>query len=97
MLLLLMLMLMRVLHVLIRDLGPLRKVRLIWWLNLTWMNRCGRHPGVQNVLLSAICLHVNRCRLPGGSYFDRRIVNNEVVNIIVRNDVGYNLLIFLTR
>jgi len=95
--LVLILVLVLVLHVLIRDLGAMWKVRQIWRLDLTWMNRCGGHPRVQDVLLPAICLHMNRCWVSTGSNFDLRIVNNEIVNIIVCNDVGYNLLILLTR
>ena len=64
---------------------------------MTWVNRCGRHPRVQDVLLPAICLHMYRCWVSAGINFDLRIVNYEIVNIIVCNDVGYNLLILLTR
>lgn len=91
------LVLMLVLHILIRDLGAMREVRQIWRLDLTGMNRCGWHTRVQDVLLPAICLHMNRCWVSTGINFDLRIVNNEIVNIIVCNDVGYNLLILLSR
>ena len=88
--------LMRVLHVLIRDFCPLRKVRLVRRLYLTRMDRCGWNPSVQDVRLSRIRLHMNCCRVSSAIYFDLWIINNEIINIIVRNDVGYNLLIFLT-
>ena len=85
-----------VLHVLIRDFGAMWKVRQIWRLDLTRVNRCGGDPWVQDVRLPAICLHMNCCWVSTGGNFDLRIVNYEIVNIIVCNNVGYNLLILLT-
>lgn len=86
--------LMVVLYVLIRNLGSLRQIRLVWWLNLTWVDGGRGHSVVQDVLSSA-SLHMNCGWVAAGGNFDLRIVNYEIINIIVRNDVGYHLLILL--
>ena len=86
-------------YVLIRDLCA-RKTACLSWLNLTWMDRGRRHPRIHYWLSvsrhSSMGYSMDRCGVSSCSYLNLRVIYNEVVYIIVRYDIGYYLLVFLT-